>query len=124
MKSLAFILTVAAAALATGASSEPPAMSAADLGQLCTGSDHVSRNTCRVYILGVTQGIAVGIRIADGKTPGGRPCVPPGVSGEELESAVKHRLENAGSANGQQEAAGFIARALVAAYPCKNAHAN
>ena len=121
MKPIALALTIAGALLATAASSEQPAMTAGDLQELCGGSDHVSRNACRIYILGVTQGITVGMNIADGKTGGGRPCVPEGVSGERLEQTVTSRLSEqlaASEANRNVEASGFIGSVLVHAFPC------
>jgi hypothetical protein len=115
--------TIAAAAAATllltAATPEEPAMTASDLAQLCGGSDHVSVNACRVYILGVTQGIAVGIRMAGGKSPAGRACVPAGISADELEASVKKKLAALDAESGRRDAAGFIGAALAAAFPCK-----
>jgi hypothetical protein len=93
-------------------------MTAGDLAQLCSGTDHVSRNVCRIYILGVTQGIAVGIRMAAGQSSGSRPCVPPGISAEDLELALKKKLGALDSTAEQEDAAGFIGAALVADFPC------
>ena len=101
-------------------------MTAGDLHELCNGTDHVSRNVCRIYILGITQGIAVGLQIADGKTGGGRPCVPQSVSGDALEQKVKARLDAvvaATPANRDLDASGIIAAALAGAYPCPTAPA-
>ena len=114
--------TIAAAAAAfclTGAAPEEPAMTASDLAQLCSGTDHVSVNACRVYILGVTQGIAVGIRMASGKSPASRACVPAGTPADELEAALKKKLATLDGETGQRDAAGFIGAALAAAFPCK-----
>jgi len=98
-------------------------MSAGDLQDLCAGSDHVSKNVCRVYILGVTEGITVGMRMADGKTSGGRPCIPDGVSGDLLEQTLKTRLDDltATSAKRRLDAAEFIGTSLVHAFPCARA---
>lgn len=124
MRSIAAVLTVAALtfALAAHAVEEQPAMTAGDLEQLCTGSDHVSRNACRIYILGVTQGIAIGIRIAEGKSASRQPCVPGGISAEALEETVKKKLAALGTGAGRdRDAAGFVAASLAAAYPCAKA---
>ncbi len=94
-------------------------MTAGDLAQLCNGSDHVSVNACRIYILGVTQGIAVGIHMAAAKSSGSRPCVPPAISAEELEATLKKRLTVLDSDSQQHDAAGFIGAALAAAFPCR-----
>ena len=119
MRSIALTLTAAVALLLlTAASSEAPAMTAADLAQLCGGTDHVSVNACRIYILGVTQGIDVGMRLAGDRGKAHRPCVPPKVSAEELETTVKQRLAALDAATGARDAAGFIADVLLKAWPC------
>lgn len=122
MRSPATIVAATAAALAlTAAAPGQPAMTAGDLAQLCSGSDHVSVNACRIYILGVTQGIAVGIRMAAAHSPAGRACVPPGISAEELEASLKQKLAALDQQSEQRDAAGFIGAALVAKYPCGGA---
>jgi hypothetical protein len=112
-------LAVAAGTLAMPAHSGEAAMTAGDLKELCSGTDHVSRNVCRIYILGVTEGIAQGINIASGKAP--KPCIPDGVSAERLEQTVKARLEedlSTSPARGTADAASFLAAALAEAFPC------
>ena len=116
-------------ALLTGAASsapqDEPAMTAGDLQQLCLGTDHVSVNACRIYILGVTQGIEVGLGIADGKIGGGRPCVPADTSAEALQSTIKKKLDAdlaATPADRERDAARFIATVLLRAFPCSAAH--
>jgi hypothetical protein len=119
VKPLASLLTAAAAlSLLTAAAPEEPAMTAGDLAQLCSGTDHVSRNACRIYMLGVTQGIAVGLRIADRGRAAARPCVRPGIAAEDLEALLKKRLDALDTAAGQRDAAGFIGESLTAAFPC------
>ncbi len=119
MRSLATIMAATAAALSlTAAAAGQPAMTAGDLAQLCSGSDHVSVNACRIYILGVTQGIAVGIRMAAAHRPAARPCVPPEISAEELETSLKKQLAALDPESGQRDAAGFVAAALAASFPC------
>jgi len=120
VKPLAAALTVATVAvLLTGASSEAPAMTVSDLAQLCSGTDHVSRNACRIYILGVTQGISVGLRMGGGAARAGRPCVPSGISAEELEATVKQRLAAPEAATDSRDASGFIGEVLITRYPCR-----
>jgi len=120
VRSLATIVAAIAAALTlTAAAPEQPAMTAGDLAQLCSGSDHVSVNACRIYMLGVTQGIAVGIRMAAAPGPASRPCVPPGISAEELEATLKKQLASLDADSGQRDAAGFIGAALAARFPCR-----
>ena len=122
MRSIAVALTVTGALLTTAASPEQLAMTAGDLGQLCTGTDHVSRNACRIYILGVTQGITLGMSIADGKSAGGRPCVPAGLSAEALEKTVQKKLaEMSSAAERDRDASRFIGAVLGSAFPCSKA---
>jgi hypothetical protein len=105
-------------------SSAEPAMTAGDLQQLCTGTDHVSVNACRIYILGVTQGITVGMNMAGGQGRTARPCVPPGVSAQELEQTVKAKLDqrlSASSADQNLDAAGFIGTVLTDTFRCPRA---
>jgi hypothetical protein len=126
MRSIAIALTgFLAVASPGGFSAEPePAMTADDLQQLCGGTDHVSRNACRIYILGVTQGMSIGLKIADGKISGGRPCVPAAISAESLEQTLKKKLDQdlaASPGDRSLDASAFVGRVLVAAYPCANA---
>jgi Rap1a immunity proteins len=119
MRSIACALTVAIALLAVHASAAQPAMTAGDLEQLCAGSDHVSRNACRIYILGVTQGITLGFELAHSQSGRRRPCMPAGISAETLEETVKRRLAALGApAERARDAAGFIGAVLAAAFPC------
>jgi Rap1a immunity proteins len=133
MRSIAHALTMALAFLLTDAlANEPaqpaepaePAMTTGDLEQLCAGTDHVSRNACRIYILGVTQGINIGLGIAGAKSAKHRPCTPAGISAETLEETVRKRLASMSApAERKRDAAGFIGTALAAAYPCKQPRA-
>jgi hypothetical protein len=119
VRSLATIVAALAATLTlTASADEQPAMTAGDLAQLCGGSDHVSVNACRIYMLGVTQGIAVGIHLAAAPSPASRPCVPPGISAQELEASLKKKLAALDGDSGQRDAAGFIGAALAARFPC------
>ena len=122
MRCIATALTLTAMALSSASAAEPePAMTAADLQQLCTGEDHVSRNACRIYILGVTQGIALGLHLLGRDGHPARPCVPAGVSAETLERTVKAKLADdltAHPQDRQREAAGFISAVLAEAFPC------
>ena len=116
-------LALAAGTLAMPAHSAEAAMTAGDLKELCSGSDHVSRNVCRIYILGITEGIAQGMNIASGK--GAKPCIPDGVSAERLEQTVKARLEedlSTSPARNTADAASFLAAALAEAFPCSRSN--
>jgi hypothetical protein len=101
--------------------SEDRAMTAADLQQLCLGSDMTSKNVCRIYILGVVQGIVVGLNIADGKGMGARPCIPNKFSAEVLEEAVKSSLaEDLTRVPSDRSvyASGIIGGIMVKVFPC------
>jgi hypothetical protein len=124
MRNAAIVLTLLAALATSAAASNQEVMTAGDLQQLCAGSDHVSKNVCRVYILGVAQGITLGMNIADGKSHGGRPCVPADTSGESLEQSLKVKLDQhlaTTPADQQREAAEVIGTVLASTYPCSSA---
>jgi Rap1a immunity proteins len=119
MKIIVAALAIVAGTLPLSAHCAEPAMTAGDLKELCSGSDHVSRNVCRIYILGVTEGIAQGLSIAAGK--GAKACVPEGVSAERLEKTIKAQLDgdlSRSPARSTADAAGFLSSALAEAFPC------
>ena len=119
MKRTVLALLMVAGMITTAAHAGEAAMTAGDLQELCAGSDHVSRNVCRIYILGVTEGIAQGLSIAGGK--GSKPCIPEGVSAEQLEETVKSRLGKElalSPSRGATDAAPFLASTLAEAFPC------
>jgi len=119
MRIIVTVLVIVTGMLTMPARAGEAAMTAGDLKELCSGSDHVSRNVCRVYILGVTEGIAQGLNIAVGK--GKRPCVPDGVPAEQLEQTIKAHLEKDLSLSperGTADAAAFLSSALAEAFPC------
>ena len=122
MRIIVIVLVIATGTLTMSARAGEAAMTAGDLKELCSGSDHVSRNVCRVYILGVTEGIAQGLNIAAGK--GTRPCVPNGVPAEQLEQTVKAYLDkdlSRSPSRGTADAAVFLSTALAEAFPCARA---
>jgi hypothetical protein len=122
MKSVAMVPILMGALLSTTASSAEQVMSAGDLQQLCAGTDHVSVNVCRVYILGVTEGITLGMNIAAGKTAGRRPCVPRDISGDALQLVLKTKLDTLSSpADRDADASRFISAVLGTAFPCQKA---
>ena len=98
------------------------AMTAGDLQQICLGSDAESKAACRFYVLGITQGIDLGMNIADGKTRGGRPCVPENTSGSALELAVKMKMGQdlmVFPDDRKLDASGFVGAIIVKTFPCR-----
>ena len=98
------------------------AMTAGDLQQICLGSDAQSKAACRFYILGVTQGISLGLAIADGKTQGGRPCVPENAPGAALELMVKGKMGEdlmVFPDDRKLDASGLVAAIIVKTFPCR-----
>ena len=121
MKTPLLALTAAALLLANVAASaaEDNAISAGDLQQLCHGSDTTSKNVCRVFIVGVVQGIQLGLDIADHHAA--RACVPGTMSASGLESAVKTQLDQklqATPAAQEESAASLISSIVARSYPC------
>lgn len=97
-------------------------MTAGDLQEICTGSSAESNAACRFYILGVTQGVGMGMSIADGKTKGGRPCIPEDASGSALDLAVKMKLGQnlmVYPEDKKLDATGLIGAILVHTFPCR-----
>lgn len=98
------------------------AMTAGDLQEICIGSGADSKAACRFYLLGVMQGISMGMSIADGKTQGGRPCFPDDLSGSAMELAVKMKLGQdlmVYPDDRKLDASGVVGAILVSAFPCK-----
>ena len=121
MQRLLTALALCAALPCLAAPPVPPALntvSAQDLAQFCAGSDHVSQNVCRIYILGVAQGVALGMGLRAGQP---RPCVPPELTAEALEARVKERLTQDLTASPQgaaEDAARYVTRVLSELYRC------
>jgi len=100
------------------------AMTVGDLQEICTATDAVSRGQCRMYILGIGQGIQLGMAIADGKTQGGRPCVPEDTPAFSMELIVKKTIgEDLMFYPKDRDlyASGFVGASLIKAYPCRKA---
>lgn len=114
-------LTLASSGIAAADSN---AMTVADLQKMCTNESADSKAACSFYILGITQGVSLGISIADGKTNGSRPCVPATVSGSALELAVKMKLGEdlmVFPEDKKLDAASFIGAILANTFPCRKA---
>jgi Rap1a immunity proteins len=117
MKSLPTVLALTGVLLTSAtAAADENAMTAGDLQQLCLGSDTTSKNVCRIYILGVVQGIEVGLNMR-----GRRPCVPATTSAESLQQTIKSKLDEdltAVPSDKNLVAAGIIGGIVARAFPC------
>jgi len=107
------------------ASAEEQAMTAEDLREICIGASAESKASCRFYLLGITQGVSMGMAIADGKTQGGRPCVPENLSSSAIELTVKMKLGQdlmVYPDDQKLDASGLVAAILVSTFPCRKAN--
>jgi len=99
-------------------------MTGGDLQDICTSSSADGKSACRFYILGITQGLSMGMNIADGKTKGGRPCIPDDTSSQTLELTVKMKLGQILMVFPEDktlDASGVIGAILVNTFPCRKA---
>ena len=106
------------------AAADSSAMTAGDLQDICTGPSAESKAACRFYILGITQGVGMGMSIADGKTKGGRPCIPDDTPDSALELAVKIKLGEdlmVYPDDKKLDASGVIGAILVNTFSCRKA---
>lgn len=102
-------------------SPDEKAMTAGDLQEICIGSGAEAKASCRFYLLGITQGISLGISIADGKTQGGRPCIPENLSASSIELAVKMKMGQdlmVFPDDRKLDASGLVGAILVSTFPC------
>lgn len=117
MKSLLAALAFTGMLLTSAAvAADENAMTAGDLQQLCLGSDTTSKNVCRIYILGVVQGIEVGLNMR-----GRRPCVPATTSAESLQQTIKTKLDEdltAVPSDKNLVASGIIGGIVARTFPC------
>ena len=93
-----------------------------DLQKICLDPNTENQAVCRFYIFGVSQGIGLGLDMADGKTKGGRPCIPDGISSPALESAIRMRMGELLTVypnDAKLEASGGIGALLVNLFPCR-----
>ena len=97
-------------------------MTAGDLQELCIDSSAESKAACRFYLLGITQGISMGMSIADGKTQGGRPCIPDDLSAAAIELAVKMKMGSdlmVYPDDRKLDASGLVGAILASTFPCR-----
>jgi len=103
-------------------SSDEKAMTAGDLQEICIGSSAESKAACRFYLLGISQGISLGMSMADGKTQGGRLCIPEDLSSSAIELAVKMKMGQdlmVFPDDRKLDASGLVGAMLVSSFPCR-----
>jgi hypothetical protein len=127
MRSTALLLltlccsTIVGMTQAKRASADDTAMTAGDLQEICIGSSAESKAACRFYLLGITQGISMGMGIADGKMEGGRPCIE-NLSASAIELAVKMKMGQdlmVFPDDRKLDASGLVSAILVSTFPCR-----
>src|SRR5690349_4943475 len=115
-------LTIVGVTQSKRSAAEDAAVTAGDLQQICIGSSAESKAACRYYLLGITQGLSMGMSIADGKTQGGRPCIPDNLSSSGIELAVKMKLGEdlmVFPEDRKLDASGVVGAILVSTFPCR-----
>jgi hypothetical protein len=98
------------------------AMTAGDLQDICLGKDAASMSACKFYILGIVQGMSMGMSIADGKTRGGRPCVPDNLPSSAMELLVKAKMGELLMVypdDRKLDAAGYVGAIFISRFPCR-----
>lgn len=99
-------------------------MTAGDLQQICSSQGRDADTPCRFYILGIVQGITIGMGMADGKVALGRPCIPDDIQNSKLETLVKAKLGADLMVNPEDKslpASSFIGAVVATTFRCKKA---
>jgi hypothetical protein len=97
-------------------------LSIGNLQKVCTATDSEAKAACSAFILGVSQGIALGMAIADGKTVfNGRLCIPARTKTATIEMLVKDSIDRGLALHPEDregEAAGLVGAILIKKFPC------
>ena len=99
-------------------------MTAGDLQQICSSKNPDVDAPCRFYIMGIVQGITIGLGMADGKVAVGRPCIPDDLPDSKLETLVKAKLGADLMVNPEDKdlpAAGFVGAVIGTTFRCSKA---
>ena len=126
MQKLVFSLLFALGAFAAVQSMPASAkeMTAGDLQQICSSQNRDVDAPCRFYIMGIVQGITIGLGMADGKVAPGRPCIPDDLQDSKLETLVKAKLGADLMVNpGDKElpASSFVGAVIATSFQCNKA---
>ena len=126
MKNLACSLLLLLAAFAAVQSTPARAneMTADDLLQMCSSQSPDVDTPCRLYIMGIVQGITIGLGMADGKVASGRPCIPDDLQDSKIETLVKAKLGVDLMVNPGDKvlaASSFVGAVVAATFRCNKA---
>lgn len=120
--SLLFVLGALMAAQSTPVSAKE--ITARDLQEICSSQNRHADAPCRLYIMGIVQGITIGLGMADGKVALGRPCIPDDVQDSKFETLVKVKLGADLMVNpGDKElpASSFVGAVIATTFQCNKA---
>lgn len=126
MHKLGFIPVFLFAIVAFGQSAPVRAdqLTAGELQQICSSQKLDVDAPCRFYIMGIVQGITIGIGMADGRA-GGKPCIPDNLPISKLETVVKAQLGADLQVNPDDKtlpASSFVGAVIAQTFKCQRAH--
>lgn len=94
-------------------------MTTADLISICGGSEEVTQNACKFYILGVTEGTSLAAGLAADK---GHFCIPEGVTATEMVLVFRRVVQQdirAFPADLEMPAVSMVGAIMQREYPCR-----
>lgn len=94
-------------------------MTVGDLRDYCAARDGASRNACRFFILGVTQGVGLGAGEARDRA---HFCIPDGLAADDMVMIVRRAMAKDLAAfprDLNKQAVSLVGAAMMQAYPCK-----
>jgi hypothetical protein len=118
------VCVLVAFAVAHSHSANAKEMTAGDLQQVCSSKNPDVDAPCRFYIMGIVQGITIGLGLADGKVAAGRPCIPDDLQDSKLETLVKAKLGADLMVNPEDKdlpAASFVGAVIGTTFRCSKA---
>lgn len=93
-------------------------MNLGDLHKICSSPEKEDKAACAFYNLGVMEGAGIGSGVAQDKR---HFCIPDGVAGSQLESAVKKAMNadlKAYPKDNDIPAVSFISAVIMHEFPC------